>query len=162
MFVSVLVNNTHMICNVGTTRSQETVSLQRQVELLLVKVSQLDRERRVAEEMAKQERRRADAEKIRADAAETRACNEKTRADSAEARADSAEARADSAEARADSAETRADGAEARVKEVETEKMGIEWTNLSFRCYHQRPDNYKQASDMRSFDLYISHMHVHV
>ena len=148
MFVSVLVNNTHMICNVGTTRSQETVSLQRQAELLLVQVSQLERERRVAEEMAKQERRRADAEKIRADAAETRACNEETRADSAEARADSAE--------------TRADGAEARVKEVETEKMGIEWTNLSFRCYHQRPDNYKQASDMRSFDLYISHMHVHV
>ena len=141
MFVSVLVNNTHMICNVGTTRSQETVSLGRQAELLLVQVSQLDRERRVVEEMAKQERRRADAEKIRADAAETRACNEKTRADSAE---------------------TRADGAEARVKEVETEKMGIEWTNLSFRCYHQRPDNYKQVSDMRSFDLYISHMHVHV
>ena len=155
MFVSVLVNNTHMICNVGTTMSQETVSLQRQAELLLVQVSQLDRERRVAEEMAKQERRRADAEKIRADAAETRACNEKSQADSAEARADNAEARADSAE-------TRADGAEARVKEVETEKMGIEWTNLSFRCYHQRPDNYKQASDMRSFDLYISHMHVHV
>ncbi|XP_062499256.1 uncharacterized protein LOC134176608 isoform X4 [Corticium candelabrum] len=124
----------------GTTMSQETVSLQRQAELLLVQVSQLDRERRVAEEMAKQERRRADAEKIRADAAETRACNEKSQADSAEARADNAEARADSAE-------TRADGAEARVKEVETEKMGIEWTNLSFRCYHQRPDNYKQIND---------------
>ena len=113
MFVSVLVNNTHMICNVGTTRSQEPVSLQRQVELLLVQVSQLDRERGAAEEMAKHERRRADAEKIRADGAETRA-----------------------------------DGAEAQVKEVETEKMGIEWTNLSFRCYH-----HEQVSDMRSFDV---------
>ena len=148
MFVSVLVNNTHMICNVGTRRLQETVSLQRQVELLLVQVSQMDRERRAAEEMAIHERRRADAEKIRAD--------------SAEARADAAETRACNEKTRADSEEIRADGAETRVKEVETEKMGIEWTNLSFRCYHKHPDNYKEVSDMSRFDLYIPHMHVHV
>ncbi|XP_062523774.1 uncharacterized protein LOC134198401 isoform X2 [Corticium candelabrum] len=114
----------------GTTRSQETVSLERQVELLLVQVSQLDRERRAAEEMAIHERRRADAEKIRAD--------------SAEARADAAETRACTEKSRADSEKIRADGAETRGKEVETEKMGIEWTNLSFRCYHKHPDNYKQ------------------
>ena len=134
-----------VVCIVGIKRSQESVSLQRQVELLLVQVSRLDRERRAAvthgEEMAKHERRRADAEKIRADAAEARACNEK---------------------ARADTEKVRADGAEARVKEAETEKMGIEWTNLSLRCYHQHPDNCKQVSDTRSFDLYIPHMHVHV
>ena len=124
-----------VVCIVGT-RSQESVSLQRQVELLRVQVFQLDRERRAAvthaEKMAKHERRRADAEKIRADAAETRA---------------------DAAETRADAAETRADRAEARVKEVETEKMGIEWTNLSFRCYYQHSDNYRQVSDMRIFDV---------
>ena len=127
-----------VVCIVEMKRSQESVSLQRQVELLLVQVSQLDRERRAAvthgEEMAKHERRRADAEKIRADAAE----------------------------ARADTEKVRADGAEARAKEVETEKMRIEWTNLSLRCYHQHPDNCKQVSVMRSFDLYIPHMHVHV
>ena len=127
-----------VVCIVGMKRSQESVSLQRQVELLLVRVSQLEKERRAAvtrgEKMAKHERQRAEA-------AETRACNEKTRADAEKIRADSAEV---------------------RVKEVETEKMGIEWTNLSFRCYHQHSDNYKQVSDTRSFDLYIPHMYVHV
>ena len=118
-----------VVCIVGMKRSQESVSLQRQAELLLVQVSQLDRERRAAvthaEEMAKHERHRADAATIQADAAKIQA----------------------------DAAKIQADAAEARLKEVETENMGIEWTNLSFRCYHQHSDNYSQGSDMRIFDV---------
>ena len=135
-----------VVCFVGMKRSQESVSLQSKWSCCLFEcLNWTGKEEHAAvthgEEMAKHERRRADAEKIRADAAETRAGNEK---------------------ARADSAETRAASAEAQVKEVETEKMGIEWTNLSFRCYHQHSDNYKQVSDMRRFDLYIPYIHVHV
>ena len=123
MFVSVLVNNTHMICNVGTTRSQETVSLQRQVELLLV---QMDRERREAvkhaEEITKCERQRADAAEARAFAAELQAEHERTRADNEKARADAAEA-----QVQVLSKETQ------KAWHVKGEQMGIQWTNLALQ-----------------------------